>query len=870
VWAYNGLLAAVACLLFVFVVTRLPQHWGALHLYFPVLIAAFCITESWRVYIHFRRNAQSYSLSEITLIIGLFFVTPDELVLARLIGSVIGLGLIRRHPPIKLVFNALSFAIEAELAAILFNVLGLSHDAGAPTSWLPVLLVVATTSMCGFLLSAVVIALAEGSVNRHQWFQPAAIVLVGGAANASLGLELVAAVSRDALEMFLLALPIATLLAAYALYTREHQKRQQLQYLYQSSDLLQRATTHRGAIPELLAQLCQVFRAELAEIILLPAAIGGDSGYSMAIRRGTPREEPVHVDVELLERFMVLVRENQRGVIAGRSSTEPTVQTWLSEHDMRDAMMTTLQSDGVLLGVLIVGNRLSDVSTFDTDDLALFETFAAQASVAVQNTRLDSRLKHQAFHDPLTGLANRALFTDRLEHALTRRDQGRDTLAVVFLDLDDFKMINDSLGHAAGDELLVNVAGRLQTVLRPSDTAARFGGDEFAILLEESSAAYDVIGVAERIVAVLKPHFVIASREVAVHASVGVATADVRTMSAEELLRRADVAMYRAKMKGKGSFEVFEPGMQEVVTRRLEVRTDLERALERRELVLRYQPIVDVATARPVGVEALVRWNHPRWGFVLPGEFISVAEETGLIYDLGLDVLEQACRQCQEWQTAFPDQASFSVSVNVSPRQLRNPKFVNDVWDVLRRTGLHPSRLVLEITESVMVEDPHNASSRLHELKALGVRISVDDFGTGYSSLAVLQDLPLDILKIDKAFVDDVANDPRRTAFAQAIIRLGKTLGLRLIAEGVENEAQSDRLRSLGCELAQGYYFSRPVESGEITRMLHLVAYGREGAHGAASNRNEMERVESVLMLPVDKAGGRLADRLASERRRPA
>ncbi|HWW09554.1 MAG TPA: bifunctional diguanylate cyclase/phosphodiesterase [Candidatus Acidoferrales bacterium] len=856
VWTFNGLLAVVAVVLFFAVVVRLPQQWGAVHLMFPVLVVLFCVTESWRVYIHFRSNAQSYSLSEITLIIGLFFATPDELVLARLVGAAIGLGLIRRHPPIKLVFNVLEFAIEAEIVAILFNLFAPGHDVTSPLTWLFVLGVVATSSMCGFLLSAIVITLAEDSLKRRQWLQPAAIVCVGGAANASLGLEVVAAVSRNSLEILLLALPIATLLAAYALYTREHQKRQQLQYLYQSSDLLQRATNQRSAIPELLAQLCQVFRAELAEITLLPAASGGDGGYSIIMRRGASSEQTHEVTLDLLERFMLLLADGQRGLLAGPADTDPAVRDWLREQDMRDAMMTTLQSDGVLLGVLVVGNRLSDVSTFAADDLALFETFAAQVSVAVQNTRLDSRLKHQAFHDPLTGLANRALFTDRLEHALTRRGRGPGSLAVVFLDLDDFKMINDSLGHAAGDELLVNVATRLQTVLRPSDTAARFGGDEFAILLEESSASYDVIGVADRIVAVLKPHFVIASREVAVHASVGVATADAGSVPAEELLRRADVAMYRAKMKGKGSFEVFEPDMQEVVTRRLEVRTDLERAIERNELVLRYQPIVDMATGTAVGVEALVRWDHPRWGFVLPAEFISVAEETGLINELGLNVLEQACAQCQEWQVAFPDKTSFSVSVNVSPRQLRKAGFVNDVWDVLRRTGLHPSRLVLEITESVMVEDPQHAGERLRELKALGVRISMDDFGTGYSSLAVLQDLPLDILKIDKAFVDDVANDPRRTAFAQAIIRLGKTLGLRLIAEGVENQSQSDRLRSLGCELAQGFYFSRPVEAGEITRMLYAGV--------------ESDAAASMVILPLAKAGGELGRRTAAERSRLA
>jgi len=292
--------------------------------------------------------------------------------------------------------------------------------------------------------------------------------------------------------------------------------------------------------------------------------------------------------------------------------------------------------------------------------------------------------------------------------------------------------------------------------------------------------------------------------------------------------------------------------MQEVVARRLEIKTDLERALAKNELTLHFQPVVDLAARRIAGVEALVRWNHPTWGLVMPSEFIPIAEETGLIYDVGMHVLSEACRRCQEWQTQFPDQGKFSVSVNVSPRQLRNPQFVTDAWRVLSQTGLHPSRLVLEITESFMIEEPKTAAERLHELKALGVRISIDDFGTGYSSLAVLQELPIDVLKIDKAFVDHIVDDPRRAAFAQAIIRMGKTLGLALIAEGVEDAEQAERLLALGCPLGQGYHFSRPVEPSAITRMLNGI--------GPALGTDDEPRSNVVLRLerPARRvAGGR-------------
>ena len=325
------------------------------------------------------------------------------------------------------------------------------------------------------------------------------------------------------------------------------------------------------------------------------------------------------------------------------------MREWLERQDLKDAMLTSLWGDGALLGVLTVGNRMSDVGTFGADDLTLFETFGAQTSVAVQNMRLDNTLTYQAFHDPLTHLANRVLFTDRLEHALSRRDETRGLLAVLFVDLDDFKMVNDTFGHAPGDDLLRNVAERLRSVLRPADTAARFGGDEFAILLEDSLSTDDVAAVAERIVAALKPHFVVERQEVAVHASIGVAVA-AGPVDAEELLRRADAAMYWAKVQGKGGYEIYDAGMIEGSGRRLQVRTELERALADGDLRVHYQPIVEMSTGEIHGVEALVRWEHPERGWILPSEFIGIAEESGLIGEVGDFVLREACAQVRRWE----------------------------------------------------------------------------------------------------------------------------------------------------------------------------------------------------------------------------
>ena len=845
IWVLNIGMAIAAAILYVVAVAPLHRSTTAMILPIAALVVGFVAGEWWRVFINFRQEAQSFSLSEIPLVIGVFVLAgdPGALVLARVLGAAIGLGILRRQEPMKLLFNLASFALEAETFSILVHHVS-GTNATSPVVWLWVLLFMSMASLLGFGLSALAISLAEGRQSHRQWFQPIVIVLIGGFANCSLGLVVVALLKSDPPMLLLLLTPLAAIGAAYVLYTREYQKNQRLKNLYKSSDMLQRASSGGAAIPELLDHYCGVFRADTALVSLLPVATGTSLSRTISTSRGERDAVDTALEFEHLERLLPLLDETtppsveagvqaaRRGVIVTKSTSNPELRRWLDEQGFRDAMATLLEGEGTLLGALIVANRLSDRGTFEADDLRDFDAYAAQITVAVRNTSLGDRLHRQAFYDTLTGLANRALFMDRLEHALTRRERHDESLAVLFLDLDNFKEINDSLGHMAGDDLLGRVADGLKTALRASDTAARFGGDEFAILVEETAGRDDITRVVDRVESVFKSRFKVGGRDVTISASIGVAMTASRDITAEDLVGRADVAMYRAKLKGKDTSEIFEPGMQDVVSRRLEVRTDLERAIGDQEFVVLYQPIVDMASSTPVGVEALVRWRHPRWGMVGPADFIGIAEETGIIRELGLHVLEVACKQWQAWHVGIDDEPAVTMSVNVSPRQLRHPDFVGDVRKILIKTGLLPSHLTLEITESFMVDDPESARARLHELKALGVRISMDDFGTGYSSLASLQDLPLDILKIDKLFVDHVAEDPRRTAFAQAIIRMGKTLGLVLVAEGVETAEQSDRLQSLGCRFAQGFYFSRPVPAEQIQRMLHTshamrVAGGR-------------------------------------------
>ena len=433
---------------------------------------------------------------------------------------------------------------------------------------------------------------------------------------------------------------------------------------------------------------------------------------------------------------------------------------------------------------------------------------------------LEESLRYQALHDPLTGLPNRLLFMDRLEHALSLASRQTRLIMVLFVDLDDFKVVNDSLGHEAGDTLLVAVAKRLGACLRPEDTVARFGGDEFAVLLEDITVTSDADRAAERIVEGLRKPFVIEGREISISPSIGIVSATSSHDRPKDLLRKADIAMYVAKGKGKARYEVFDSTMNVRALERLELENDLRRAIERGELRVHYQPKVLVGTGKIVGTEALVRWEHPERGLLPPVAFIPIAEETDLIVPLGRWVLTEACRQTREWQELYPSDSPWVVCVNLSGRQLRHPELVKDVGRALQETGLEPENLDLEITESVLIEDQLSNLTTLRELKRLGVKLIIDDFGTDYSSLSYLKRLPADFLKIDRSFIGGLGEDPKDEGIVSAVIDLARVLGLEEIAEGVETTEQAAYLRELGCRFAQGYLFSKPLPAEEIGALL--------------------------------------------------
>ena len=436
---------------------------------------------------------------------------------------------------------------------------------------------------------------------------------------------------------------------------------------------------------------------------------------------------------------------------------------------------------------------------------------------------LEDQLRHQAFHDALTGLSNRALFIDRVEHALARiRSEDSPTPAVAFIDLDDFKLVNDSLGHGAGDEVLRAVADRLRSCLRSGDTPARLGGDEFAVLLEDAPDVHAVVEVAERILDALHEPVIVDGHEVYARASIGIATRRGPTTTPDELLRNADLAMYTAKANGKGCIELYEPAMHHRAVDRLAIRGELERAVERGQIHVAFQPIVELASGDVVAFEALARWTHPERGAISPVEFVPIAEDSGIIVPLGTLVLERACEQLAIWLAANPH-TGWQMSVNLSARQLLAPDLVAVVRAATEDAGIEPTSLILELTESVLLADSERVLRRLHRLKDLGVKIAIDDFGTGYSSLSYLQRVPFDILKIDRAFVAALRHEEPSSTLVRTIMDLGRTLGCSAIAEGIEEQIELDGLLELGCELGQGKHFSAAADAGTLERTLGLL-----------------------------------------------
>ncbi|MGA9859655.1 MAG: EAL domain-containing protein [Solirubrobacteraceae bacterium] len=597
---------------------------------------------------------------------------------------------------------------------------------------------------------------------------------------AVLGLVIAGAAAADAdtrYAMRTLAHQVALALGSAELSEKVHRQQSEARF----STLVQNST---DLITVLGADYTILYQSPSIERVL---------GYTAEEVTGTSFQSLLHPD----ERDRLLRRLTDGAAATGRPEV---IETLLRHKDggLRnfEILHTDLLADGTVGGIVLNGRDVSERKAFE------------------------EQLAHQAFHDPVTHLANRALFNERVRHAVARTLREGIGMAVLFIDLDDFKTVNDSLGHAAGDRVLLEVAQRISTSIRAADTAARFGGDEFAVLLEDVSELQHAAETAERLLEALAAPLQLEHNDLTIRASLGISVAEAGTVTdADELIRNADAAMYIAKADGKGGYRVFEPAMHERVLARLELRADLQRALANAEFELHYQPLVRLADNAITGVEALLRWHHPTRGLIPPDDFIPFAEESGLIVPIGRWVLGEGCRQAKIFRDRSTAAVLPSVGINLSVKQLFHSDIVQDVRAALTEAGLEPSALTLEITESVMMTDTELAVSRLRELRELGVRLAMDDFGTGYSSLSYLTMFPLDILKMDRSLLAAGAA-PVTSGLASAVLGLGETFALEVVAEGIEYPEQSSTLRELGCETGQGFYFARPMDSGRLMRFL--------------------------------------------------
>jgi diguanylate cyclase (GGDEF)-like protein/PAS domain S-box-containing protein len=508
----------------------------------------------------------------------------------------------------------------------------------------------------------------------------------------------------------------------------------------------------------------------------------------------------------------------------------------LGQVEARSGMTVIVEGKERPFGVF--GLQSKEVRIFTTDDVHFVQSLANVLADAIERSGVEEEIRHQAVHDPLTRLPNRILFLDRLAHALAQSSRRRTQVAVLFLDVDHFKLINDSLGHAAGDELLTAVAPRLKDTLRPGDTVARFGGDEFGVLIEDLADERDAITVAENISAAFTKPFVLNGVEHFVTASIGIALAPDGSERPQALIRDADAAMYRAKERGRGRYELFDQEMRARALERLKLENELRKALGSEELRVLYQPVVSLKTGAIIAVEALLRWQHPGRGLMAPEEFILVAEESGLIEPIGRWVLEEACRQTSTWQRANPDAPPVGISVNLSARQLGQRDLPEVVSRCLRDSGLHPASLSLEITETALVEDSASTTEILESLRTMGVHIVIDDFGTGYSSLGYLKRFPLDSLKVDRSFVEGLGAQQESTAIVNAIVAMAGALSIDVVAEGVETQVQLSELKRLGCAFAQGYYFAAPLPAAEIGGLLGRSYPWLERIHSVSELRS--------------------------------
>ncbi len=801
-----------------------PQRWSEAAAWpwwvgFMALAASFALAEVFVVHLHLRGNAHTFSMAELPLALGLFYTHPLALIAANVVGGGLALALYRRQSPLKLAFNSAVLAASAVVAVGVFRFL--SPDPGDVDTALllsgALALTIANVVSLGLILG--VIVLASGKRKVEGLLSGVQFSILSNWFTVSLAVIAVTMIDAQPALSWLVVVPVAgTYLANWA-YTTERRRHEVLDFLYQSSRILQQSPELELAILDLLRRAQTTFNVRTAEL-----AYWTEAGAMLSLGVGDDGEPLTNDQMSDHDQLSLLANE-LGGARKVRSTDDCPGAAFVAGRNCEIAIIAPLFEDSKVVGALVIADPLSKIRTLDENDLRLADTLASHAAVALENGQLEQsldqlrllerRLSFQATHDPLTDLANRTLFRERLATLLADHHGTRG--AVLFIDLDDFKTVNDTLGHGAGDELLLEVAKRLEAACRADDTVARLGGDEFAILLPDVTAESAAL-IAGKILTSLDTPAQIAGRAIEVRASIGVAGCTPDS-DAEALMRNADTAMYQAKAGGKHRHVTFHSSMYESSLRRYNLQTDLRNALERHELSAYFQPILAIDTQQLVGVEALVRWDHPTLGLLTPDNFLPVAMETGLIEALDLSVLDQACAWLAATDLAHPN-AVPSINVNLSPQSFRQEALTSMILDTLARHRVSPSRLVIEVTEDLLADDVDNAAETLDLLRRKGMRVALDDFGTGYSSLSYLRTLPIDTIKIPKSFIDDLdTSDHRadaaasRNVFVAAIITLSRALDATVVAEGIERIDQRRVLEQLGCPQGQGYLFARPMDA---------------------------------------------------------
>jgi diguanylate cyclase (GGDEF)-like protein len=841
IWLLAAGVAAAAVALFAIVVAPLPAPAAVPAIPWPAWVLAFAVSEALVVHVHLERDSHTFSLSDLVLAAGMCLAAPAHVVTAHVLGTALSLLLHRRQRGMKLGFNVAQFALSSSLALVTYAAVSDPRPGVAPRDWLAVLAGVLVCTVTADLCILLAISLSSGRPDARSFLEMLALSLPFTLGSAAVGLALARTAVADPAAMALLALPMLLIIVAYRAYTRAREQQGNLRLLHDVTSQLHQNGDLTAGLTDFLTAVRSAFHAGGADLVLF-----GEDDAEATVSRSQHDADPLVLapladptDARRLVRLTTL-----SGTSSARTATREgaPLDAYARAHGLKDAMVSVLRTEDRVHGLLLVTDRLGDVARFSGADLALLETFAQHLATSLERGRLEEnlrqvislqeQLRHQAMHDGLTGLPNRTLFLDRVEQAVLGAARSSSWPALLYIDLDGFKPVNDTHGHEAGDLLLRTVAARLGHCVRAGDTAARLGGDEFAVLLEGPIGQADVDEVIERVRAQLGvPVDLGEGRIVSVRASIGVTIANPDVPDADTLVRQSDAAMYAAKRQGGNAARVHRPGLVDGAEPQVDPADELARAVRDGELTVVFQPLIDLRSGRPTGAEALVRWQHPEHGVRMPDSFIGLAEETGLIVPIGAHVLREACLQAARWVGARPDAPGLMVTVNLSARQLSDPGIVDDVRGALDAAGLDPARLVLEITETVLMQDRDAAARTLWQLRSLGVRIAIDDFGTGYSSLAYLRRFPIDMLKVAREFVDGIGLDAHDDVITRAIVDLADTLGLLTVAEGVETEAQYEFVTALQCDLAQGYLFARPVTA----EVAHAIIAGAEG--GGAPDR---------------------------------